>query len=208
MNQMYYLSSSTVNTMNYVSQDNVIAEYSFFYKAGNDHQIYHITCKEISFEIVSHLLSNPVCLTQNYIQSDNLHVFYHQQPDDKKIYQVICELVSYKFIIDLLNKINYGIEINDLRQENLDFSRECKENLEFYLKQDLTHCLASNKINEQLNMNDNGGSYYTTSGSDGSSANFVNISQHVSDNYDQSQQDNNSQNVITDYTQTHTNIHP
>ncbi|RGB40455.1 hypothetical protein C1646_753293 [Rhizophagus diaphanus] len=204
MNQMYYPSSFTVNTMTYISQDNVITEYSFFYKAGNDHQIYHITCKEISFEIVSHLLINPVCLTQNYIQPDNLHVFYYQQPDDKKIYQVICELVSYKFIIDLLNN---GIEINDLRQENLDFSREYKENLEFYLKQDLTHCLASNKINEQLNMNDNGGSYYTTSGSDGSSANFVNISQHVSDNYDQSQQDN-SQNVIVDYTQTHTNIHP
>ncbi|CAG8767568.1 19557_t:CDS:1, partial [Rhizophagus irregularis] len=51
MNPMYYLSSSTINTMTYVSQDNVIAEYSFFYKAWNDHQIYHITCEEISFDI-------------------------------------------------------------------------------------------------------------------------------------------------------------
>src|SRR2546423_10618596 len=36
----------------------VIAEYSFFYKAYNDFQIYHITCREVSFETASRLLSN------------------------------------------------------------------------------------------------------------------------------------------------------
>ena len=78
----------------------------FFYKAHNGFQIYHITCKEISFEVV---LSN---LTQNYVQPNNLHLFYFQQPDDKKIYKVICEVVSYNFIICTLNKIKYGIEQN------------------------------------------------------------------------------------------------
>jgi hypothetical protein len=194
MNQTHYSSSSINNTMT-----NVV-EHSFFYKAWNDLQIYHITCKEISFEIVSHLLKNNGCSTQNYVQTDDFHVFYHQQPDDKKIYQINCELVSYKFIIDLLNKINYGIEINDQRQENLNFSRECKENLEFHLKQDLIYYLASNKIDEQFNMNDNDGSYYT-SGSGDTDTNFVNNShQHMTHNYNQSQQDNSdqltSQNVI------------
>ncbi|GBC09606.1 hypothetical protein RclHR1_00090040 [Rhizophagus clarus] len=183
--------------MTYVSQDNVIAEYSFFYKAWNDLQIYHVICKEISFEVVSHLLSNNGFSTQNYVQLDNLHVFYHQQPEDKKIYQITCELASYKFIIDLLNKINYGIEIYDQRQEYLNFSRECKENLEFYLKQDLVYYLPPNKINKQLNMNDNG-----TSGSCVSDANFINTSQHMTYYH----QDNGYQLIsqnITDFTQHH-----
>ena len=63
---------------------------SFYYKTYNDFQIYHITCKEISFYD---------CLNQNHDQPMNLHVFYYQQPVDKKIYQVICEVVSYNFII-------------------------------------------------------------------------------------------------------------
>ena len=127
--------SSTINVSR--PQENIImAEYSFFYKTYNDFQIYHITCKEISFEIV---LSN---LTQNYVPPINLHVFYYQQPDDKKIYQVVCEIISYNFIICMLNKINYGIELGPNIQENLDFSKEHKENLEFYLKQDLNEYLA------------------------------------------------------------------
>src|SRR5438046_299913 len=109
-------------------QENVfIAEYPFFYKVHNDNQIYHITCKEISFEAISRLLSNHDCLTQNHVQPNNLHVFYYQQPDDKKIYQVICEVVSYTFIICTLNKIKYGIEQNFNVQENSDFSNEHKE---------------------------------------------------------------------------------
>src|SRR5437016_5940425 len=83
--------ASTINVSQ--PQETVfMAEYSFFYKAYNDLQIYHITCKEISFEVV---LSN---LTQNYVQPNNLHLFYFQQPDDKKIYKVNCEAVSYNFI--------------------------------------------------------------------------------------------------------------
>jgi len=57
----------------------------------------------------------------------------------KKIYQIIYEVVSYNFVVYLLNKINYGIELNFVHQENLDFSGYRKENLEFYLKQDLVN---------------------------------------------------------------------
>src|SRR2546429_9784959 len=90
--------SSTINV--FQPQDNIsMVKYSFFYKAYNDFQIYHITCEEISFEVV---LSN---LTQYYVQPNNSHVFYFQQPDDKKIYKVLCEVVSYNFIICMLNKI-------------------------------------------------------------------------------------------------------
>jgi len=81
-----------------------MAEYSFFYKAFTDFQIYHINCKEISFETISRLLSNNDCLTQNNVQ---LHVFYFQQPDDKKIYKITCEVAPYAYIIYILNKINY-----------------------------------------------------------------------------------------------------
>src|SRR6266542_2383915 len=121
MNSMYYPSSSTVVPQTSLSQPQenvVIAEHSFFYKAWNDFQIYHITCKEFSFETISHLLSNHGYSPQNYVSND-LHVFYYQKPDDKKLYQVVCELVSYKYVIDLLNRINYGIEHNNQRQENL-----------------------------------------------------------------------------------------
>ena len=122
-----------------------MAEYSFFYKAHNDFQNYHITCKEISFEVISR---NHDCLTQN-------HIFYYQQPDDKKTYQVICEVVSYTFIICTLNKIKYGIEQNLNVQENSDFSKEHKENLEFHLKQDLNNYLAPIYTSQQPMVDNN-----------------------------------------------------
>jgi hypothetical protein len=119
-----------------------MAEYSFFYKANNDFQIYHITCEETSFEVVSRLLSNRDRLTQNNVQPNNSHVFYYQHPDDKKIYKVICEVVSYTYIICMLNKVNYGFELNLNEQQAVDFSQELKENLEFHLKRDLINYLA------------------------------------------------------------------
>src|SRR6266542_6231348 len=94
----------STNNVSRLQENIFMVETSFFYKVNNDFQIYQITCKETSFEVV---LSN---LTQNYSQPNNLHVFYYQQSDDKKIYQVICEVVSYNFIVYTLNKIKYGIE--------------------------------------------------------------------------------------------------
>ena len=131
-------------------QENVfMEEYSFYYKVYNDFQIYHIICKQISFELISRLLSNHDCLAQNHVQSNDLHVFYYQQPDDKKIYQVMCEIVSYNSIIYMLNKIKYGIELSLNLQENSDFSREYKENLEFHLRQDLNDYLAPIDTSQQ-----------------------------------------------------------
>lgn len=119
-----------------------MAEYLFFYKPHNDFQIYHITCEETSFEIVSRLLSNRDCLTQNNAQPSNSHIFYYQHPDDKKIYKVTCEVVSYTYIICMLNRINYGFELNLNEQQQVDFSQELKDNLELHLKHDLTNYLA------------------------------------------------------------------
>ena len=163
--------SQPYSTINFSqSQGNVfMAEYSFFYKAYNDSQVYHITCKEISFEVV---LSN---LIQNHVSPSYLHVFYHQQPDDKKIYQVICEVVSYNFIICMLNKINYGIELGPNIQENLDFSKEHRENLEFYLKQDLNNYLAPIDISQQPMIYNN---------TVNQSSNYSNYSQgHINNNH-------------------------
>jgi len=109
-----------------LSKNVVINECSFYYKACIDFTIYRITCEEISFELVSQLLSNHDCSIQNHVPSNNFHVFYYQQPDDKKIYKVVCEMV---------------------------FSKEHKKNLEFHLKRDLNHEL-NNVIMSNNNFND------------------------------------------------------
>ncbi len=136
-----------------VIQDNY-EYYKFFYRPSNDFQIYHITCVEMSFELISQLLNNPIHNVD--IQSNNLYTFYYQQPNNKKIYKVVCEIVSHTFIVQLLNNIHYGVETNLSKQqqdEYLDFSNNHKENLELYLKQYLIDYLSSNQINRQLNMN-------------------------------------------------------
>ncbi|RGB32560.1 hypothetical protein C1646_762715 [Rhizophagus diaphanus] len=123
-------------------QDNVVmVEFLFFYKPHNDFQIYHITCEEISFEMISRLLTNNNYLTHNNIQLNNSHLFYYQQPDDKKIYKVICEIVSYDYIVRMLNKINYDNELNLNEQQQVEFSQELKDNLELHLKHDLINYL-------------------------------------------------------------------
>ena len=58
-----------------------------------------------------------------------------KKPNGKYIYKIICKVASYTYIICMLNKIKYGrIDQNLNVQENLDFSKEHKENLEFHLK--------------------------------------------------------------------------
>jgi hypothetical protein len=146
--------SSSINSSQ--PQENIdMAEHSFFYKTNNDFQIYHIICKEISFEIISHLLSNNDYLTQNNVQLNNTHVFYFQQPYDKKIYKVTCEVARYNYIIWMLNKINYGIELNFSGQQQETFSREHKKNLEIHLKHDLISYLAPNNTFQQHTIGNN-----------------------------------------------------
>ncbi|RIA83638.1 hypothetical protein C1645_833505 [Glomus cerebriforme] len=139
-NQQQILSPN--NIISYPQENVVMAKYSFFYKAYNDFQIYHITYEEITFEIISRLLSDHDCITQSHIQPNNLHVFYYQHPDDKKIYKIICEVISYTYIIRVLNKINYGIDLSFNEHQQVVFSKEHKINLEFHLKNDLINYLA------------------------------------------------------------------
>jgi len=63
-------------------------------------------------------------------------------------------VVSYNSIIYMLNNIHYNIRQNFNVQENLSFSNEHKENLEFHLKQDLNNYLAP-IYNSQQSMFDN-----------------------------------------------------
>jgi hypothetical protein len=91
-------------------RSHVMNEHSFFYTPYNDFQMYHIICKEISFnfESVSQLISNTDNnMMNNYDQSGNIFVFYYEQPEIKKIYQVTCEMVSHTFLFQYLNKIIY-----------------------------------------------------------------------------------------------------
>ena len=114
------------------SQENMV-EYSFFYRPYNDFQIYHIICKEMSFEeLISQLLNN------NYFHTNEVFMFYFQHPIDKRIYQLTCEMASHSVIVQFLNQNIYGIEINQneqYHQQHFEFSNSHKENLEFHLKQ-------------------------------------------------------------------------
>jgi hypothetical protein len=124
------------------SQESVIS--TFFYKPPNDFQIYDISYKEIpvSFEFVSELLNNNGNdSVQNHVQPNNLHEFYFLKFDEKKCYKVTCMLISHSLIIEYLNRNIYGVEINQNEQQQqvyVEFSKELKENLEYYLKQFLT----------------------------------------------------------------------
>jgi hypothetical protein len=124
---------------------------SFFYTPCNDFQMYHIICKEISFnfESVSQLISNTNDnLMNNYVQSNNIFVFYHEQPEIKKIYQVTCEMVSHTFLFQYLNRIIYNIQFVNCEHQQQEFSKRHQENLIFHLKKDLIHYLIPNNIYE------------------------------------------------------------
>ncbi|CAB4477785.1 unnamed protein product [Rhizophagus irregularis] len=123
-----------------ISQD-VIS--NFFYKPPNDYQIYDISYREIqiSFELVSELLdsnNNTSYSVQNHVQSNNLHEFYFLKAEERKCYKVTCVLIPHSSIVEYLNKNIHGVEFNHNEQQQeiyVEFSRELKENLEYYLKQ-------------------------------------------------------------------------
>ncbi|GBC06850.1 hypothetical protein RclHR1_00710001 [Rhizophagus clarus] len=127
------------------------SEYSFFYTPCNDFQMYHIICKEMSFtfESMSQLISNTDNnLINNYVQSNNIYVFYHEQPEIKKIYRVTCEIVSHTFIFQFLNKAIYNIPFIGCERQQQEFSKRHQENLKFHLKRDLTHYLVPKNVYE------------------------------------------------------------
>ncbi|PKY56117.1 hypothetical protein RhiirA4_476176 [Rhizophagus irregularis] len=127
------------NSQEDINSQDVIS--NFFYKPPNDYQIYDISYREISisFELVSELLgNNNNSLVQNNVQPNNLHEFYFLKVEEKKCYKVTCVLIPHSSIVEYLNKNIHGGEFNheELQQEiYVEFSRELKENLEYYLKQ-------------------------------------------------------------------------
>ena len=144
-----YYQVSHPSLLSHPQENDVKNEYSFFYTPCNDYQMYHIICKEISFsfESVSQLISNTDNnLIDNYVQSNNLYVFYYEQPEIKKIYQVTCEMVSHTFIFQFLNKIIYNIQFIKCEHQQQEFSRKHQENLKFHLKKDLIHYLVPKNI--------------------------------------------------------------
>ncbi|GBB96985.1 hypothetical protein RclHR1_02890012 [Rhizophagus clarus] len=123
----------------------------FFYTPRNDFQMYHIICKEISFnfESVSQLISNnDDNLMNNHVQPSDIFIFYHEQPEIKKIYQVTCEMVSHTFLFQFLNKIIYNIQFVNCEHQEQEFTKIHQENLKFHLKKDLIHYLTPKNIYE------------------------------------------------------------
>ncbi|GBB96315.1 hypothetical protein RclHR1_27230001 [Rhizophagus clarus] len=126
----------------------VMDEYSFFYAPCNDFQMYHIICKEISFnfESISQLISNTD--ENNCVKSNNIFIFYYEQPEIKKIYQVTCEMISHAFLFQFLNKIIYNIQFINCEHQQQEFTKIHQENLKFHLKKDLIHYLSPKNVYE------------------------------------------------------------
>ncbi|CAG8590902.1 6822_t:CDS:1 [Funneliformis caledonium] len=124
--------------MEYPQESVCMARHSFYYSPCNDDHIYHIICEETDFyEVISHLINNFLYSSH----STHSYIFYFQQPNDKRIYQVSCEMINI-----------YVGEINqNEQQQRVEFSNELRENLEFYLKQNLVNYLAPK---DGLFMND------------------------------------------------------
>ncbi|GBB83831.1 hypothetical protein RclHR1_01050005 [Rhizophagus clarus] len=121
------------------SQENIISSQdvisNFFYKPPNDYQIYDICYREmeISFELVCELLN-----INNNVQPNNVHEFYFLKVEERKCYKVTCVLTPHSSIVEYLNKNIHGVEFNHDEQQQqvyIEFSKELKENLEYYLKQ-------------------------------------------------------------------------
>jgi hypothetical protein len=148
-NQYYQQSQLPQESIN-----SYMSEYRFFYEPINDNQIYEIICKEISVEQLLNDFNDSI---YNYNQPNNLYVFCFQNPIDKKIYQVTCEMISHSVIVQLLNKTLYNIELNlnEHQQQQQEFSKEHKKNLEFHLKNFLTNYTVPKQQIYEQNHNSN-----------------------------------------------------
>ncbi|GBB86201.1 hypothetical protein RclHR1_12640001 [Rhizophagus clarus] len=103
----------------------------FFYRPPNDFCHYYVSCKEICYDTVTHLLNK---LKENNIQvNENECIFFHQQQYDNRFYQISCEIVSPSLIDNCLNKNFLGFELQqNMNQEYLTFTSDQKENLEYF----------------------------------------------------------------------------
>lgn len=123
----------TSYSINYSNHQTV--EYSFFYLLSNE--IYHINCEEIqNFHGDS---------TNNPFQYNNVYNFEYKQPDTKNFYRFACRNLSSTFNFQFLNKLIYGLEFIQIKQQK-GFPVKNKEILEYRLKKDLISYLALNQV--------------------------------------------------------------
>src|SRR4051794_28938765 len=105
----------------------------FFYRVPNDICHYNIKCKEIS---ITYLLINSNGHNQT---NENEHIFFYQQRFDNRFFQISCEVVPPSSITIYLNENIYGIKPQqNVEQEQLSFTIEQKQYLEFHLTQYLS----------------------------------------------------------------------
>ena len=108
----------------------------FFYRSPNESYHYYVQCKEIPYDTI------PCLLGRNIQFNDSEFIFFYRQQHNNRFYQVTCEVVPHLLINHCLNKYFLGIEIQqDMGQENLAFTAEQKENLEYHVKQRLSQYL-------------------------------------------------------------------
>src|ERR1051325_6349986 len=113
---------------------------TFFYRPPNDFCYYYADCKEISYDAVIYLL-NKLLKVSDVQSNKNECIIYYQQYDNR-VYQISCEIASPCLINNCLNKNFLGIEPQqNVGQENLAFTLDQKENLEFHLLQYLSNYL-------------------------------------------------------------------
>ncbi|CAG8444586.1 7482_t:CDS:1 [Funneliformis caledonium] len=68
--------------------------------------------KKVTFEeLTKELLSNHFYSSYNYLNLNNVFVFYFQYPNDQRIYHIACEMVPYSAIVQHLNLNVFGIEL-------------------------------------------------------------------------------------------------
>ena len=115
---------------------------TFYYRPPNDFCHYYVDCKEISYDAVIYLL-NKLLKVSNAQSDGNECIIYYQQQYDNRVYQISCEIASPRLINNCLNKNFLGVELQqqNVEQENLSFTLDQKENLEFHLLQYLSNYL-------------------------------------------------------------------
>ncbi|CAB4478608.1 uncharacterized protein OCT59_027054 [Rhizophagus irregularis] len=110
---------------------------TFFFRPPNDFCHYYVNCKEICYDTVTYLLNKPP-KEHNVQSNENECIFYYRQQIDTRFYQVLCEIVSPLLINSYLNKNILGIDLQNSEHENLTFTINQKDNLEYHLKQYLS----------------------------------------------------------------------
>ena len=135
-NQSLHQQNSMQPMMNLAYSPVAMVEHSFYYRPCNDFQIYLVNCKRITISKLISELNNHLSSSHNCIYSNNLFVFYFQHPNDQRIYQVACEMISHSIIVQYLNLNVFGFELKQSeQQQQLEFSKIHKQNLEFHLRQ-------------------------------------------------------------------------